>query len=282
MAKKSLLKDLIINRIDLVPEGDNPMAHIMMYKRREGGDITENTRKSTWWMDIQTYFNLKGEDLMTLKEILGKLSDGEAQFLNKALEDKDAELNAVKEALKSKESELETVKTDLEKAQSDVEVAKAATEQKVTEDIWKGANPELKKAYDELAEQQKQASEALKKMQYDTKKEKFSARVATLKALSTPENFSETLIKVEESVGGDAFNELFTVLEAANKAIDEGALLKEAGKSGGGAPTGAMAKIEKLAKEIVSAEGITMEAAVAKVADTHPELYKQHREESEV
>lgn len=283
--KKTLLKDLIINRIDLVPEGDNPEARIVLFKNKEGGDHTEDISKAQWWMDVQTYFNLKGEDIMSLKEILEKLSEGEQQFLTKTIADKD---KVAKDAMEAKDKEakkvLEAKDVELKKAQDALAKAKVKEPGAAEpEDIWKNANPKIKEAYDKLTEKQEKDSKEVKKLSTQIMEADFVEKAKTFKGLSIkPEDFGKTLMKVSNA-DPKAFEEINKVLHAADKAIVESKLFEEQGRAGK-AESGAYAKIKEMAKKVVDkSEGkVTQEAAEQQVVEANPELYKQYQEEREV
>lgn len=281
--KKTLLKDLIINRIDLVPEGDNPEARIVLFKNKEGGGHTEDISKAQWWMDVQTYFNLKGEDIMSLKEILEKLSEGEQQFLTKAIADKD---KVAKDALEAKDKDLEAKDIELKKAQDDLTEAKAKVKEPGAaepEDIWKGASLKIKEAYDKLTEKQEKDSKEVKKLSTQIMEADFVEKAKTFKGLSIkPEDFGKTLMKVSNA-DSEAYEEINKVLHAADKAIVESKLFEEQGR-GGKAESGAYAKIKEMAKKVVDkSEGkVTQEAAEQQIVEDNPELYKQYQEEREV
>ena len=273
------LKDLIVDRVDLVDEGANSAAYIELYKRKET------------------------EGLMTLEQIISKMKPEHASVIQEALEAKNAEVAKANEALEDANKTLADTQADLEATKgaldtANAELAKQKDEQcscdgEADEDGKCKAcgKPKKSAAFDEtetmksmpenvraIFEQmrmQKEAAEAEVRKAADREAEAEAvAKAASLKAIPVEQ---DKLVGILKSCSP----EVADLLSSINSAI-EATVLDEVGKNrGNGASTGssseeAWSKLEKAAAEIAKRDSVTKEKAMAKAVDEHPELYREY------
>ncbi len=133
------------------------------------------------------------------------------------------------------------------------------------EDIYKGLHPAVKAELERLrksadAAEDRELSEIAKKYEIIGKK-------------------SEELVPLFKSLkaaGGDAYNQMITVLDASVEAVEKSGIFSEIGKKGNG-ETSAWAAIEKHADEIQkSMPDLTRAQAIDKACEQHPELVHEY------
>lgn len=133
------------------------------------------------------------------------------------------------------------------------------------EDIYKGLHPAVKAELERLrksadAAEERELREVAKK--YEVIGKQADELVPTLKSL--------------KDGGGDAYNQMIAVLDAAVEAVEKSGLFREIGKSGGGGAEPWTA-IEKHADEIMkSAPTLTRAQAIDKACEQHPELVAEY------
>ena len=97
----------------------------------------------------------------------------------------------------------------------------------------------------------------------------------------TSAEFGPVLQKGAASTDEATFDEIFSVLKAADGAIKVSGLFKEIGTGHGGSGDSALGSIEAFAKELQAKdESLTYADAVVKAAEQHPDLYATHRMEA--
>lgn len=276
-----VLKDLVIDRVDLVDEGANSAAFVELYKRKENSGS------------------------MDIKEILSKMKPEHAEVVETALETANADLakaradlDAASQQLADKSSELDGANEALAKAKEELETEKAKNETcecdgEADEDgkckscgrMKKSASfdeTELVKSMPDAARelflkmraQKEAAEEQVRKDAAEKAEAEAVAKAASLKAIPVAQ---EKLVEVLKGCGPDVLE----LLTAANDAI-EAAVLGEVGKNkGNGAATvdaDAWSQIEKKAEEIAKRDNVTKEKAITLAVSENPELYKQYLE----
>lgn len=251
------LKDLVIDRVDLVDEGANSAAFIELYKRKEKSDP------------------------MDFNEILSKMKPEHAEVITEAFEAKDVELTKAREdlatatqALTDKTDELTAANEALAKANTELEALKAAPVEKSIdeEELIKGMPDGARELYLKMRSQKEAAEEQVRKNAEDKAEAEAVAKAASLKAIPVEQAKLVSILK-------GCSPEVLETLTAASNAI-EAAVLGEVGKNkGNGASTGeldAWSQIEKKADEIVKRDNVTKEKAISIAVSENPELYRQY------
>lgn len=183
------------------------------------------------------------------------------------------ELTAELEASQAKIKELEAALAEATKAEkkepTEEEVMKSLPE--AVQKMLKDQATELKKAQD-LIESERLAKEKLE----DEAVTKAWIEKAETTKIGKAEDLGAMFKKVSKHDAELADN-LFAEFEKAGKQIEEGELFKEKGKDGEGGVAADVIKAK--AEELAKAEGITYEAAYAKVYKADAELRKSLKEE---
>ena len=255
---RARLKDLIINRVDLVDKGDNPPAAVQLFKRDGdspgGGDITdppvvadpESFAKKVYnhlkdlfvkeGVSNNMSFELKkfveGAQNQSLKDRINKLSNEQRTTVEKAM----AELD--------EQSRTETVLAyEVDKVEKDAQIADLQKQlddmkknqpndgsndnndgddddptKNIPEDVWKQMPEEVKKSLQESQKQAKEASELAKKLQEEKLNGEYIAKVRDI---------ATDVVTEPDKVGpvlkriADNSNEDYEIIEATLKAANE-------------------------------------------------------------
>lgn len=267
---KYKLSKLSINRVDLVPAGDNPEAQIMIFKGHKP-DNTENE-----------------ENKMNEVEKLQK----EIEDLKKSL--KDAQDKAVADAAIATTA-ADLAKTELEKAKKEVTDVQAALEtvkkekaaiEATDEDIIKSiTDPNARAIAQRSFEKAKAAEASAKASQEALLVSEITKSVETeLPNLKGTVEEKVKLVKVcKQALPADIFTQLMDVAKAANAIIKESDILKEKGNGGGGDNINnntAEAKINAIAKTLVDTKVCkSMPEAISKAATDNKDLYAEYVKE---
>lgn len=251
------LKDLVIDRVDLVDEGANSAAFIELYKRKENSDP------------------------MDFNEILSKMKPEHAEVITQAFEAKNAELTKAREdltaatqSLTDKTAELDAANEELAKANTELEALKADSVEKGVdeEELLKSMPDGARELYLKMRTQKEAAEEQVRKAAEAEAESAAITKAASLKAIPVEQDKLVGVIK-------GCSPEVLEILTAASNAI-EAAVLGEVGKNkGNGADTGesdAWAQIEKKAEEIAKRDNVTKEKAISIAVSENPELYRQY------
>lgn len=253
----NLILDLEVDRVDLVDEGANSASFIKMYKRKETEKVMEFT-------DILK--SLKPEHASVVEAEITK-----ARTI--------AEADEVAKAATAK-AELETVTTDLEKAKKELgdvkeEIAKSKPQDTEPdfETVLKNLDPSVQKVFKSM-QAQKEAAESVAKAAAEEKEEQEAVTKAKdLKALPVDEAKLVSIVK-----GIDP--EVFEVLKAASKALEDGGLFDELGVAKGkdtpASNSDAWDQIEKAAKTIADDQKVTIEKARTMAIKENPALYREY------
>jgi hypothetical protein len=242
----NVLKDLVIDRVDLVDEGANSEAYIKLYKRKEPKN-------------------------MNFDEILKSLDPEAVKVVNAEMDKAKAEVPAdVVAKLETAEADLKKAKDEKDVVAAELAKAKESTKEDSTpEDVMKSLDPAVQEIFKSM-KAQKEAAEAIAKQLSDQKiEDEAIAKARELKALPTDEKALVSIVK-------SATPEVFELLKSVNKLIDESEILKQKGSEGSDSNTDAWSKIEKAADELVVSEKITKEKAIDKVIKAQPDLYREY------
>lgn len=277
-----VLKDLVIDRVDLVDEGANSAAFVELYKRKENSgpmDIKEilSKMKPEHAEVVETALDAANADLAKARADL--------ETANQQLADKSSELEGANEALAKAKEELETEKAKNETCECDGEAdedgkCKSCGRQKKQAasfdetELVKSMPEAARELFLKMRAQKEAAEEQVRKDAAEKAEAEAIAKAASLKAIPVAQ---EKLVEVLKGCGPDVLE----LLTAANDAI-EAAVLGEVGKNkGNGADTGnadAWSQIEKKAEEIAKRDSVTKEKAISIAVSENPELYKQYLE----
>lgn len=268
-----VLKDLVVDRVDLVDEGANSAAFIELYKRKE---------KSMGFEEIVS--KLKPEHAEVVTSELNK-AKADLEEANTALANKSSELETANEALAKANAELETLKAKNQTCECDGE----ADEDGICKECGKPKPKAKTAAFDEtetlksmpeaarelflkMRAQKEAAEEQVRKNAEEKAEAEAIAKAASLKALPIEQ---DKLVGIVKSCSP----EVLELLAAANSAI-EATVLEEVGKNvGNGAKVtddSAWDKLEKKATEIAERDSITKEKAMARAVSENPDLYREY------
>lgn len=257
------LKNLKINRVDLVPEGANSAAFVTLFKGKE----------------------LKPVDF---EELMHKMKPEYATVINehvsallKAKDESDAALSTANATIASLQTDLEKAKQDKEAAEAAAEEAKKATEGTTSFDedeqlakSIEGLDPQVREYFERITKQKDAAEEIAKAALAKEKHAEAEAKAEELKALPVEKaKLVDFIEKSNDSAG-------IEMLSAIAKGI-EATVLTEVGKSNAtntftASAEDAWGKIEASAKDIAKSRNISKEAAVAAVISEQPDLYREY------
>jgi predicted nucleic acid-binding Zn-ribbon protein len=240
----TLITDLVIERVDLVDDGANSEAFIKLYKRR------------------------KELDHMNFDEILKELKAEHVEAITAELAKAKAEVpEDVCAKMASTDAELEATKAELAEVKETVNKAKEETSS--DEDVIKSLDPAVQELFKSMTAQ-KEAAEAIAKQLNEQKvEEEAITKAKELKSLPADE---KTLVMIAKT----ATPEVFEVLKAASKLVEDSEILKEKGSASTTNTQDAWAKIEKAAIDIATADNITQQKAIARVIKEQPDLYREY------
>lgn len=248
-----LLKDLVLDRVDLVDEGANSEASIELYKRKE--------------------YTMKFE------EILSKMKPEHAAVIQAEIAKSTGE--------QVDATQIDTLTAELTKAKEDLanaeEALAKATEEKLAyeedckkrggfdeEETLKSMPTEIREYVTKMRLQKETAEAELIKAREAEKNSEAIAKAAELKSLPIESGKLVDVLKRCDS-------EMVDVLTAINAAIDS-TVLKEVGGTSINKSTDAWAKIEKKAQEIAERDSVTVAKATSAVIRENPALYKEYLE----
>lgn len=263
-----ILKDLVIDRVDLVDEGANSAAFIELYKRKEQEDS----------MDFnQIIAKMKPEHAQVITELVASLNDS----VTKAKEDcaaAQADLATVKgelDVVKSKlpcECEGDSDEKGVCKACGKPKTKTSKTDSFDEEETLKAMPEHLRNEFIKMRTQKEAAEAEVRKAAEQAKEAEAVAKAASLKSLPVEQT---KLVGILKSCGEDVVD----ALTAINAAI-ESTVLTEVGKStntsfskSNGA---AWEKIEAQAETYATEKGISKAKAISEVIKQKPELYKEY------
>lgn len=257
--QRKWLRKLSITRVDLVPRGDNPDAHIALAKAHpeETPTVPPTLPADLAALDQATF-------------------DGVLAFLKEASEQAAAALPYL-EAHRTEKAEADAAVTKLTK-ERDEAVAKANGEDAPTPIDKSALSPELL-AIVEKAEADSAEVAALRK---ERRTEQFTTVAKNLPRVhGKPEELGAILEAAEAELPAATYKELERILVAADERIAKGDLFSETGGPGGPGAAEAKTKVDTLADELMKSDGdLTRPEAVTKVLEQHPELYGDYTAEA--
>lgn len=295
MARK--LRQLKIDRVDLVDKGANQAAHVLLFKRAEDAAI---------------------EKAMTLKEVLDgreqrdeareekwKIVDAFMDSLQSCCEaDEDERMRVVVTSAKQfvdmmapihevlNETEdvymSEELKKQLEQAQQDaaaaIERAEAAEAELAKrdapddpEDIWKGVAPALRKRF-EQQEQEIALAKAAAEMERDQRvKQESIQKAAAYKHLPINADDDWEVFKAIDRLDAPVSKRIYELFKAGDANLGDAGLTNERGVSGeDGEPLSSGDQMEQLIQAEIEKSGAEYTIAFSKVAAANPVLYRAY------
>lgn len=293
------IENLEITKVAFVPEGDNKKADVLLFKSKP-----EDTPKAP---AAEKEANVMKRVLLAIGKALG-FDEGENTTEPKAPEAQPADVPPVLQknepekpaeevtdptATQKSKGEQEDMKIDKSKLTPEEVTALEAIEKKAgiqedptpavpatdpvaknapaapatneQEDIYKGLHPAIKAELESLRKtaerlEDRELTEVAKK--YEIIGKKAEELVPLFKSL--------------KAAGGDAYDQMITVLDASVEAFDKSGIFKEVGKKGTGTAD-AWNMIEKHAEDIQkSAPNMTRAQAIDKACEQHPELVDEY------
>lgn len=240
-----MITDLTIDRVDLVGEGACSAAFIRLYKSR-------------------------GEK-MDYESILKSLKPEHAEVVEAEMQKAKEALDAANQTIVEKETAIGNLEKELQDAKEEKEKSGASFDET---EVLKAMPEQAQELFAKMRMQKEAAEEELRKSKEAEAEAEAENKATMLKSL--PVEHSELVAFIKSNPGS------FDLLNTIAAAID-GAVFNEVGKSQEGKQHNqtsgdAWAQIEKEAKTIAETDGITPQAAVARVIKEKPELYKQYLE----
>src|SRR5690606_12512591 len=295
MAKATKLKNLLIDRVDLVDKGANPEARIVLFKRDDsagesGGVATESSKernllKSAWELiakhlgfsdekksigeyvvDIDVRPKINGADITKSDEGGDVKMPEQTANLDELLKGVDEKIReAVKAALAKRDEELEALRRRVD------ELSKKGEDK--SDDINKADLPEpVRKRLEDLEKRAKEAEEIAKAEREARIKAEIRKRAENYANVAKADDIADVIYKAQ-SVSAEFAEKLEAILKAANERIEKGALFKELGTSAS-ASDDPVAEFAQLVQKRMEADKITYYEAARKVAPERPDLAK--------
>ncbi len=289
---KQWLKNLMIDRVDLVDEGDNPQAWVSIFKRKnsDGGESEKKEERviEKFMKGLEGLVSkLKGDDSVpTFEEMLKGLSEDQQTAIKKAVE-----AQVVKELEDTKKSEEEEAKKKEEADEAEAKKKEEEEEAKKEEDeeeeeMMKKLPENVRKIIEKSNARVAAAEKVTKQLQDEAENQVYVIKAKQFDRLAVTADELGPILKQAAGAGKDALGKLEAVLKAANEAASRGdALEEEIGKGGTtGSGGDSWAKIEAAADELVVKSGaeMTKEQAITKIIKMKPSLYRDHLKEMEV
>lgn len=277
------LKNLLIDRVDLVDKGANPEAHIVLFKRdgSENVNFAESVRaeavqtpertasersllKAAWDL-VAKHLGIHGN-----KEGSGEdMAQNEAMTLDDLLKGVADEVkDAVKAMFAKQEQELASLREQV------ATLSKKNNGEATDDAINKADLPEpVRKRLEDLEKRAAEAEAILKAEREARVKAEIRKRAEGYSAIGEVDKIAKVLYEAQEKVSPEFAQELEVLFKAAHERITKGALFKEFGFSGGTAVSDdPAAQFDALVQKVANEEKIGYAEAARKVAKSHPEL----------
>lgn len=251
---KTVLLDPEYTRVDLVKEGANSQAHIKLFKG-------------------------KGGKVMTIQEIIAKMTPEHAQVVQKALDD-------ATKAVQDAKAELEAVtkaKEAAEQALQEAQIAKAAANPETAEEeiVKTIKDPAIRALLETQIAKRKAAEAEVQKAAAKALEAEAIAKAKEASNLGAEESKLAEIYKKLKNIDAGLVDDVFGIFKAASALIAEGGALDEVGKSvsqagGNISADDAWGRIEAAANEIVAKSGISKSKAITEVINANPALYAEY------
>jgi hypothetical protein len=274
-----------LDRVSLVPSGDDPLAQVLLVKAAPEMSTTfeESDRKvfdQSGGSRMPPRRYVESEDAEITKDDLPQ----EVVEYIEALEDA---LDASVDRVQKVEEELTKAK---KKAPADEEEANESEEEEAKEDAVGKADPvlrqEIEKMRSDHAEAIKKANERAEAAEELAKSERtqrltreFVAKAADLPMIAEDPNELGSLLMELDALDPAAADKVEKLFKAANEGLRQGDLFGEIGRHGGAVTSSPAidAAAEAIRKD---APELTQEQAVAKAYEDNPDLYDEEIREA--
>jgi len=244
------LAQLKIKRVATVDDGDNPLAEILLFKRRGGTAAVAATDEP---------FTKENEmaDELTIEQLQEQLSAAEA---------------AKVEAVEAKVA-LETQVAELTKRVDEL------TPPEPEPDPMEKASPEVKAEMEELRKQNKTQEDELAKMRDKDATEAAELVVKGLAYLPGVTPATVPLIKQLRALDKDVAGKVEKVLADANAALEASKALEATGHDGPGI-SDVEKRVDAEAAELIKS-GLSEAQAKDRVWKSHPDWYTEYKQQRE-
>jgi len=222
---KHRLKNLSVNEVSLVDRGDNPAAHVVMFKRVEDDQILDKSSE-------------QGAETVDIEELKKQLADKEAE-LQKSKEEKAALAEQLEKAAKAPKKDDEMTEDKKDKEETEKSFQKALNEQK---EAFEKQLADVAKQAAESAEIAKKERELRIDMEYAQKAEEMFPNTP-----GTPEEKGAMLKSIDampEEIREFTLKSMKASDEAMKKNFESSGSLSAAPAEGS-----ALQKLEKLAMD---------------------------------
>jgi len=247
---RKFLRGLRVQRVDIVPRGDDPEARIVIAKAHPEADTMD-----------------------TLPEHLAPLAELDADTvaaIGTYVDDLANLAGEQAEALAKAQAEAADLAAQLAKAQEDAEP---------TPDPLAKADPAVRELVEKAQADAAAAIAKAEQVEAERRAEVFKARAAALPRLFSEGTGGDLLAKAATALGDD-YDELEQVLVAADERLAKSDLLKEMGAGQGPAPDSALAEVHKRAEAAREADPqLTKADAITSVLKADPDLYDRYNAE---
>ncbi len=259
------IASLRIGEISLVPDGDDPQAHVMIVKRRPDIDNVAALRSELAELAETNLF--KGADMKTIEQLTEELAK-----IEKSIESKDAEIAKAKAEVEAKDAEIVKLKGERDEA-----IAKAKPAETDEEAILK-ALPEsvrviINKARDEAAA----ATAVIEKM---ASEREIGAEVEIAKGLKVgkADELGGLLHRIRKGKTTEADHAaVVDILKQASTISKDSPLFKSSGTAMAGDCDDPEQKIKAKADEIKKAKPeLTDAQAYSAAIEAEPNLYNEY------
>lgn len=316
---RRLLRRLHLDRVDLVPAGANPEAHVAMFKHPtlkvagRGFPASDfayvpDARKPETWRFLLTSEPGGKPDAEVVMEAANTLEKSAGTIPEKDMSDvtrnlrvawvrahpgrsRDELPDVLKEATLTDTKTAEELQTELDKATAE----KAEAEQRAKDaeaKLAESPSGELEQAKERLAELEAELEKSddtdvrkrLEKAEAETAKLRKEARervfVEKAKELGAPESFAPVLDEIDEKLSPESQDQIAKLLKANTEQIKKGELFRQLSDPDHQVDESAEVALEKAARErMAKTEGLTIEQAKVQVMEADPDLHRKYAEE---
>ena len=264
------LKDIFIDRIDVVDKGDNKRANILLFKNEGGQEVINNEDK----------LQEKGVEKMTYEELIKSMPEDQAVLITDAVAVKDAEIAKLADELekaKKKDTAMPFDETNPVPQEEEDDMAKASP-------VIKAMIEQLTKEKDDAKAEIAKRDEELAKAAVEKRQSEFVKRFEKFdKIAAAPDELGGLMLKVADGkTTEEDVVKLEAILSAATEAIETGVVFKEVGTNKeGDVEETTIEKMEEDAKKLAKEKGTTKEIEFRNLIKAKPDVYKRYEEEKQ-
>jgi gas vesicle protein len=290
------LKQLIVDRVDLVDAGANPDADVVLFKREEPtavekatfGEI-QQTRETeemihdlyVMCMDLESaiFSSLyaSGDRVAEVKTSIQQFGDAVAGLMDEMVKENPVAKHRREDVI----AKLKAFAAPYIKEVKVEEVQKTDETPPVVEDVEKSIPEEFRKRLEDAERVAKEATDRIAKAEETAAIEKAKREHVELVKRAQDElpNLPGTPDEKADILKlADTSTPLMTALKAGNEAMQKA--MTEVGTPAGAAPVTAAQEIEKRADALIAADPkLTRAIAIEKALQADPVLYTKYREE---